>query len=148
MRSDQPRSEKRRFAPDTSSISATRRFVRGVVEPCIDDDARLGDIDLATSELVTNAIEHGGDQSVLVAVDAGPQAVVVAVTSAVGATGFDGLAVERHGPQPVPAMRTGRGLAIVRAVSDLVELHANDDTVTVTCTFRVPNPQVWQHADR
>ena len=147
MRSDQPRSEQRHFAPDTSSIGATRRFVREVIEPYVDDDVRLGDIDLATSELVTNAIEYGDAQPVLVAVDAGPQAVVVAVTSAVGATGLDGLA-ERHGPQPVPAMRTGRGLAIVRAVSDLVELHANDDTVTVTCTFRVPNPQVWQHADR
>jgi hypothetical protein len=34
-------------------------------------------------------------------------------------------------------VRTGRGLAIVRAITDEVAVDADDSTVTVHCTFRV-----------
>lgn len=150
-RRERPRSGQRRFDSHTSSIAATRRFARSLASTYVGDAVRLGDIELATSELVTNAIEHGDAEPVVVRVEGGPAEVVVSVTSSVAAAKPSVLvgstsdpeaasdAVASHSP---PEFSRGRGLAIARAVSDVIEITASEDTLTVACTFRVGEPQV------
>jgi anti-sigma regulatory factor (Ser/Thr protein kinase) len=132
--SERPEVKQQSFAPVTSSIAETRRFVRECVAPLVTDRIRLGDIELATSELVTNAVEHGAHDPVTVGVETTANAIVVAVTSS-RASGAMGEPSSWSGP--LPAMRTGRGLAIVRAVSDEIEVDAGDDALTIRCTFRL-----------
>lgn len=125
-----------------------RRFVRTIVAPHVDDQTRLGDIELATSELVTNAVEYGDSAPVLVRVDTGPTQIVVSVASSIAPTrSADRVKASAlgHADRPSaapPITRTGRGLAIVRAVSDLVEVDSDEATLTVTCTFRTTDRQV------
>ena len=130
--------DERRFAPDTSSIGAARRFVRERVRRSLGRrDVRpdlIGDVELVVSELVTNAVEYGFSEPVIVRVVAEPSALVVSVGSARSAAG---IADPSTWAGPVPAMRTGRGLAIVRAVTDHVSVEADGSTMTVHCTFRL-----------
>jgi anti-sigma regulatory factor (Ser/Thr protein kinase) len=133
-----PRSAERSFPPETSSIGIARRFVStsslALVEGLGNGDDLLGDVELAVSELVTNAIEYGLAEPVTVRVAADTDALVVSVTSA---RSGPGIADPSTWAGPLPAMRTGRGLAIVRGLTDEVSVAADDTTVTVHCTFRL-----------
>jgi anti-sigma regulatory factor (Ser/Thr protein kinase) len=71
---------------------------------------------------------------VTVRVAADTDALVVSVTSA---RSGPGIADPSTWAGPLPAMRTGRGLAIVRGLTDEVSVAADDTTVTVHCTFRL-----------
>ena len=92
------------------------------------------DLELAVSELVTNAIEHGLQEPVTVIVVATADTVVVSVRSVRTPAG---IADPSTWASPLPTVRTGRGLAIVRSISDEVAVDADDATVTVHCTFRL-----------
>ncbi len=128
----------RTFSADTTSVGEARRFVRDVAAEAIRrssrEDELRGDLQLAVSELVTNAIEYGLDEPVVVRVALAPGAVTVSVRSARTSTG---IADPSTWAGPLPAMRTGRGLAIVRSVSDEVSVDADDVSVTVNSTFRI-----------
>ena len=128
----------RTFAAETFSIGEARRFVRDTTAGAIvhtggERDVR-SDVELAVSELVTNAIEYGSDGPVTVAVTVTPATVVVSVRSARTSSG---IADPSTWAGPLPAVRTGRGLAIVRAVSDDVSVVADESVVTVDCTFHI-----------
>lgn len=123
------------FAGATESIRDARLFVREQIAASSVGGERSSDMELAVSELVTNAIEHAHDDSITVAVETHPVSVTVSVSSSY--SGSD-LADPTTWSGPVPTMRSGRGLAIVRAVSDEVVVMASDDILTVTCTFRRP----------
>jgi anti-sigma regulatory factor (Ser/Thr protein kinase) len=133
-----PTTDERSFAPETSSVRAARRFVRDRVSRILGVDGvrseLLGDVELAVSELVTNAVEYGRSEPVRVRVTARASSVVVSVASARAA---DAIGDPSTWSGPLPAVRTGRGLAIVRAITDEVAVDADDSTVTVHCTFRV-----------
>ena len=125
----------RSFTATNSSIGAARRFVREATAEVIDGrehDLR-NDLELAVSELVTNAVEYGTDAPILVSVRVTPANVVVSVRSTRSASEISDPSTWAG---PLPAMRTGRGLAIVRAISDDVAVDSDDSTVTVRCTFR------------
>ncbi len=126
----------RTFAGQTTSIGEARRFVRDAAAAVVDGAAVGGDMELAVSELVTNAVEHGLEEpvTVAVAVTTDPPTVAISVRSARTPSG---IADPSTWAGPLPAVRTGRGLAIVRSVSDEVSVEADDSTVTVHCTFRV-----------
>ena len=129
----------RTFEPRPSSIGEARRFVRGVaagvatgVAAGSEDDVH-SNLELATSELVTNAVEYGLQAPIAVSVAITPDAGLLSVRSARSSSG---IADPSTWAGPLPAMRTGRGLAIVRAISDDVSVDSDDSTVTVHCTFR------------
>lgn len=94
----------------------------------------VDEMQLVASELVTNAMLHGR---------AGPIGVGVQVHPAVDVT----LNVRNAGPvsaiPPVAAWRppnglvaSGRGLGIVRTLTDDVEVHGDDEHAEVTCRRR------------
>lgn|GEM_PF-1772024 len=128
----------RRFGGHTSSVRAARLFVRQAAAEVLDlegsESDLPGDLELVVSELVTNAIEHGLDEPVTVIVAATADTVVVSVRSVRTPSG---IADPSTWASPLPAVRTGRGLAIVRSISDEVLVDADDAAVTVHCTFRL-----------
>jgi anti-sigma regulatory factor (Ser/Thr protein kinase) len=130
------RATERTFSADTASIGEARRFVRHIAAESMNGrgDDLLGDVELAVSELVTNAVEYGLDEPLAVKVAITPESIVVSVRSARTSSA---IADPSTWAGPLPAMRTGRGLAIVRSVSDDVSVDADDSTVTVRCTFRL-----------
>ena len=126
----------RTFTAGTTSIGEARRFVReaaGAIGHVGRANGLRNDLELAVSELVTNAVEYGLDEPIAVRVTISPATVVVSVRSARTSSEISDPSTWAG---PLPAMRTGRGLAIVRSISDDVSVDADDSTVTVHCTFR------------
>ncbi|AZP17520.1 sensor histidine kinase [Streptomyces aquilus] len=103
--------------------------------------ARAQDLMLATAELTTNSVVHGGGRGVLrVWGEAGERGVA-------GSDGVGGAVVcevrdsgvlvdPLVGRRPVPLhQRGGRGLLMVNLVADLVRLHTGRAGTTVRCWF-------------
>lgn len=136
--SETPEVSVRMFGGQTSSIRAARLFVRQAAAEVLDlagpESELQDDLELAVSELVTNAIEHGLEEPVTVIVAATADTVVVSVRSVRTPAG---IADPSTWASPLPTVRNGRGLAIVRSISDEVAVDADDATVTVHCTFRL-----------
>lgn len=136
--SETPEVSERMFGGQNSSIRAARLFVREAAAEVLDlagpESDLQDDLELAVSELVTNAIEHGLQEPVTVIVVATADTVVVSVRSVRTPAG---IADPSTWASPLPTVRTGRGLAIVRSISDEVAVDADDATVTVHCTFRL-----------
>lgn len=136
VESSLPRVERRTFAGQNASIGEARRFVRDVAAGVVDGADVGGDMELAVSELVTNAVEYGGAAPVTVAIalTADPTTVTISVASVRTPSS---VADPSTWAGPAPGVRTGRGLAIVRSISDEVSVEADESTVTVHCSFRV-----------
>jgi anti-sigma regulatory factor (Ser/Thr protein kinase) len=110
-----------------SNVGIARRFVRSELEGRAPESA-VSDLTLITSELVTNAFEHGSGRVVLT-VRCQDGTASVTVTS---------------GGQPakLPTIETwataradrvsGRGLGIVRQIGDDIEVDRSSDGVTIT----------------
>jgi anti-sigma regulatory factor (Ser/Thr protein kinase) len=113
-----PSSLARQFdcSSDFSDVAAARRFVRQALTGI--DPEVSADLQLVTSELMTNAIEHAASPHVTVELEIHDGEVVLTVTS----HGSAPLApVESWVPAP-PDARAGRGLAIVRELATEVEV--------------------------
>ncbi|MZF85940.1 anti-sigma factor RsbA family regulatory protein [Streptomyces sp. SID5643] len=117
------------FAFDADSLPHARHVAVG-------EGARLGlvgvkldDLALATAELTTNSVVHGGGSGVL-RVWAEDGYVVCEVRD-------EGhLADVLAGRRPVPRdQRGGRGILLVNLIADLVRLHRSDSGTTVRCWF-------------
>jgi len=122
----------REFASATESIGAARDLIRESMASASVGEETVGDVLLAISELVTNAVVYGNGGPITVEIESSSEAIVCSVAS-----GYSGR------PLPDPATWTspgragpnGRGLAIVRAVADAVVVDIDDSTMTVRCTF-------------
>jgi anti-sigma regulatory factor (Ser/Thr protein kinase) len=89
------------------SVSAARRYVRGMIPMT---GAAADDIELITSEVVTNAIEHGGGGRIGLEVAGDENVVRVEITdSGPGFTARPGVAADGE---------RGRGLVHVEALSE------------------------------
>ncbi|MFF4355595.1 anti-sigma factor RsbA family regulatory protein [Streptomyces sp. NPDC001604] len=117
------------FRFDTDSLSEARHRA-------VDEAVRLGlasprvqDLALATAELVTNSVVHGGGSGAL-GVWAEDRYVVCEVRDK------GHLSDPLAGRRPVPRGRPGgRGLLMVNLVADLVRVHTGPDGTTVRCWF-------------
>lgn len=123
-----------------AEISKARHFVRRYASNHLDAD-RLSDLELVTSELVTNALEHGDDScghahdddDFEVEVTVGVHDNVLDVTVSAPASELPRL---EPGIVPVSSRR-GRGLFIVTALCDNVSVSASDCLVRVSCQFNL-----------
>ena len=120
-----------------SAIARARRAVaeflarRGVPSVVVDD------MELVTSELVTNAIIHPPAPVDVVRVEVGASDTVSVAVSHVGAAAAI-PPVESWRPPPPHAL-SGRGLAIVKRLSDAVSVRQVGDMAVVTCRRRLPD---------
>lgn len=100
--------------------SSLRSF--GVTEDCVDD------IRLALSEACTNVLDHvDGDDEYEVRLEVDGDACIISVKNT--GDGFD--AGELSGELPDHTSSRGRGVAIMRAVMDHVELRSEPETGTI-----------------
>jgi serine/threonine-protein kinase RsbW len=124
-----------RLRADTADVSHARHEVaayladRGVSSTVVDD------MELVTSELVTNAVVHGRRGMIGVEVDAEGE-IVVTVSNHGPSQAIPPIAEWRPGP---PQARSGRGLGIVRRLCDAVAVLEIDDTTVVVCRRRLPD---------
>jgi anti-sigma regulatory factor (Ser/Thr protein kinase) len=112
-----------RLAADPYVVSAARRHAVDVGRDFL-DERRCEDLALAVSELVTNAIRHGGDPVTLEVVPDG-DGVRVEVT--------DGSPDLRPGREPAPLETGRRGLWLVDAVCRSWGWHPVDGGKCVWC---------------
>ncbi len=127
-----------RLAPETMNVPVARRFVRqslARLRARHGADAVTTDLELISSELVTNAIEHGDGRTVDVTVTCDDERVLLQVTSR-GNTDQVGPADEWEVADP--GSITGRGLGIVRALADAVSVHRRADELRITVERRLP----------
>ena len=121
-------------APDLAEVAVARRFVADELRDHVEADL-IADVELITSELVTNAVEHGASHDVTIILRHDDKAVSVTVAS-VGAS--PGVGQARTWDLASADEITGRGLAIVRLVGDRVEVQQSADRLllTVRCLVR------------
>jgi serine/threonine-protein kinase RsbW len=97
---------------------------------------RAGDLVLALDEIIANAQEHGRPP---ISVRAWTDGRLVVEVSDVGA-GFDRALVWKTHPPP-PLGRRGRGLWIIRQLTDLVAINSGEDGTTVRIELS-PEPHI------
>lgn len=115
---------------DMAAVRTARQFVRSMLA----DHTTLeicNDLMLGTSELVTNAVEYGTGSAIQVTVRVADGRAAVTVTSAGGSDAI-GSTTDWH--VAGADARSGRGLGIVRAVSDEVSVNDSDGAVSITIT--------------
>ena len=125
---------KRTFLAQPQSARFCRRWVQEQAERSFHDTDRIRAIGLATSELVTNAIEHGTNATFSVQVLDTDRSFAIAVSSVSNLA--DPLAAIGAWSMSNAHQASGRGLAIVRACSDDVQVNIKLPEVTVRCSFR------------
>jgi anti-sigma regulatory factor (Ser/Thr protein kinase) len=110
------------------NVSAARRFVRQELMGRVPEEA-VTDLMLATSELVTNAFEHGSHHPVRLTVRRAPDTASITVVS----SGGDGRLPDVRDWTTARADRiSGRGLGIVREIADDIDVERDDHTVAIT----------------
>jgi anti-sigma regulatory factor (Ser/Thr protein kinase) len=123
----------RRFPSTTASIRAARTFVGERVDADMPEWDRRDDVLLATSELVTNAVEHGGGDAINVDVEVDAGSFVVTIESAL----TDAIGDPAMWVGPAVAGPNGRGLMIVRSVVDDVTVTDGNGRLRIRCVFDV-----------
>jgi anti-sigma regulatory factor (Ser/Thr protein kinase) len=111
-----------------ANVSAARRFVRSELEGRAPADA-VTDLMLATSELVTNAFEHGAPQPVRLTVRSNREEASITVVSA----GEGSRVPDVDEWTTAQADRiSGRGLGIVREIADDIKVERSGGSVAIT----------------
>jgi len=111
-----------------ANVSAARRFVRSELEGRVPADA-VTDLMLATSELVTNAFEHGEPQPVRLTVRSNREEASITVVSA----GEGSRVPDVDEWTTAQADRiSGRGLGIVREIADDIKVERSGGNVAIT----------------
>jgi hypothetical protein len=120
----------RMFPSTLISISEVRNFVRMFASKWSFSTPRLSDIELASSELATNAIVHGCGETFKVELVGTFNGFVLRVFS-IGALTLPQI---RH---PSAFERTGRGLLIVSQVGENLSAVGDRLGVTMSCEFEI-----------
>jgi anti-sigma regulatory factor (Ser/Thr protein kinase) len=118
-----------------SNVSAARRFVRSELGGRAPEPV-LSDLMLVTSELVTNAFEHGSG-SVVLTVRSDDDGASVTVTSRGEA---DTLPDVDSWTTARADRISGRGLGIVRQIADDIDVERSADTIVITVHRRFSPP--------
>lgn len=118
--------------PDMANVGTARRFVRDRLTGQVPDGV-LDDLALVTSELVTNAFEHGSTGPVGLSVAVDEAGATVTVTSRGNASGVP--AVDQWVAAAADRV-SGRGLGIVRQLVDDIDVQRSRDDVAITVRRR------------
>jgi anti-sigma regulatory factor (Ser/Thr protein kinase) len=115
-----------------SNVGAARRFVRQELEGRAPESA-VSDLMLATSELVTNAFEHGSREPVRLTVRSDREAASITVVSSGEASRVPDV---DHWTTAGADRVSGRGLGIVREIADDIDVQRFDGSVVITVRRR------------
>lgn len=137
-RNQHPSLSKASFLGDTTEIGAARDSLEAWLHteaPRL-ADMRSYEIVLATNELLVNAFEHGGDGGCMFDLRHVNDDLMVTVTNDADAAG---VLPSQWWTMPDAGARSGRGLAIVKAVADEVTQRVTATTVAITARFDLRN---------
>jgi anti-sigma regulatory factor (Ser/Thr protein kinase) len=126
--------ESTRLSSNTANVAEARRFVRRTLGEC-EADVVVTDLELVASELFTNAIEHGNGDDIDVTVTCDGSRVTVTVTSHGGA---EQVAPSDEWEVADPSSITGRGLGIVRALADRIDVRRRRGELRILVERRLP----------
>lgn len=118
---------------DMRNVAVARRFVQTALDGVIPRSV-VSDLVLATSELVTNAIEHGGASEVVVTATTEDEHAWISVRSADDSGRI--RPIDRWQPA-APDRPSGRGLGIVHAVADDVSVVRRGGSVEIIVSKRL-----------
>ena len=118
-----------------ADVSHARRAVVAYLADLGVSSTVIDDMELVTSELVTNAVVHGREGSIGVEVDADGE-IVVTVSNIGPAQAIPPIDEWRT---VAPHARSGRGLGIVRRLCDAVAVLEIDKTTVVVGRRRLPD---------
>jgi anti-sigma regulatory factor (Ser/Thr protein kinase) len=122
--------------PRPQDVAAARHAVARFLTDHGVSSVVIDDVELVTSELVTNAVVHPEISAPIhVEVEVG-EGVVLAVSNVGSAAPIPDTADWRPAP---PFALSGRGLGIVRRLSDAVAVTEADGRAVVTWTRRLPD---------
>ena len=120
------------LAPELVEVATARRLVLTHL-PDVSSEVS-SDAQLIVSELVTNAVEHGLGGPVIVALDLRDNDVTITVESVGPAPGVGSVDEwEIADPSDI----TGRGLGIVRAVADFVDVMRSPGRLVITAHLSI-----------
>jgi anti-sigma regulatory factor (Ser/Thr protein kinase) len=126
--------ERTHFNADTANVSEARRFVRRVLSECDAVDV-VADLELVASELVTNAVEHGNGDDIDLMVACDGSQVTITVTSH---GQVDDVGPSDEWRVAEPGSITGRGLGIVRALADHIDVRKRADELRIVVERALP----------
>lgn len=121
------------LAPSTATLLETRKTVADILAAASVPVPEAERVVLALSELVTNAAQHGPQTAIRVEVDVEGDEIELLVKQ-----GSAGGSIPHPDFWRLPDDRSqicGRGLAIVAAVSDTVEVRDDGHTVEIRARF-------------
>jgi anti-sigma regulatory factor (Ser/Thr protein kinase) len=119
-----------------SNVSVARHFVREQLAGRV-PEAAVSDLMLATSELVTNAFEHGSRDPVRLTVRTNRDEASITVVS--GGEGGRVPDVNTWTTADVDRV-SGRGLGIVREIADDIDVQRSGGGVAITVRRRFTDP--------
>ncbi|MFB4311230.1 ATP-binding protein [Actinomadura sp. GTD37] len=126
---DQRTGRPRRLPYDAGTLKAARALAVECATAAGFTEDRVQDVELVTSELTANSVEHGGGSGVLCL---WTDATHLVIEVSDGGHIEDPLA----GRRPVPPDSVGgRGLLLVYKLADLVRIHSGPDGTTVRVYF-------------
>jgi anti-sigma regulatory factor (Ser/Thr protein kinase) len=121
--------------PAFENVATARRFVADRLDGIAANAGIVDDLRLAASELVTNAVEHGDHEPVVVEVAVDTDVVSLSVTSH---SPHDHVAPVSDWAVADADEITGRGLGIVRTLADDVLVSRGGGLLTITIERRLP----------
>lgn len=125
----------KRLAPDHVELSSLRTEVSSWLESTITEDDKavlIGDIGVVLTELAANAIDHTESEYVSVVLHVDSSAVSIEVAN----DGDSSSIPEVVGWGSLAEGHRGRGLRLVRALCDDIELAGDERSTIVRCRFR------------
>jgi anti-sigma regulatory factor (Ser/Thr protein kinase) len=133
-------------ASRSKDISVARRFVRTTLRDVVPANV-ASDMELITSELVSNAVRHGSRDPMVVTVHADRRSTSVTIEH--DHDNLDDIPKIAEWEIADPSRSSGRGLGLVRALSDEVTVGVHGETLSITAsvaTSPLPTSNVRQSA--
>ena len=114
---------------ESADVPLVRNFVRSRLDRLVPDEVAR-DLELAASELVTNAWAHASPATVAVGVSVTAERATISVTCT---SSSDSLLHDvTEWTMPAPDELEGRGLGIVRATTDGVEIEQRGSSLAIS----------------
>ena len=120
-------------------LSVVDEFIEGILRGFGADESIIADIAISVSELLNNSINHGNKSNaelpVTIIIDKDGQDVSITISDE--GAGFDPTEIADPLAEENLLKNTGRGLFIVKALMDTVEVKATDKGTSTTITKKI-----------
>ena len=117
-----------RVPAQPDELSGLRRVVREYIESAGGDPTTADDLELVTSELATNVIEHTTSSTITITIERTPDAWMIEVSDVEDPFVLSDVAV-----LPATSQRAGRGLFVVRSLVDELEVVETSTSRALRC---------------